>query len=78
MNISRKLIALGLAFSVLGSTCAFARPTLHCENVRLSHKANTVETHVLTVQTPGATGYAGRPPPTNAAHDDWPANMHQE
>jgi hypothetical protein len=27
MIISHKLITLGLAFSLLGSTCAFARPT---------------------------------------------------
>lgn len=32
MNISHKLITLGLAFSLLGSTCAFARPMRHFEN----------------------------------------------
>jgi hypothetical protein len=29
MNISQKLITLGLAFSLLSSTCAFARPIPH-------------------------------------------------
>jgi hypothetical protein len=78
MNISRKLMALGTAFSVLGGTCAFARPALHSENVRLSHKANAVQNHVPTAQTPSAIGYAGSPPSTNAVKDDWPTSMHQE
>ena len=78
MNVSHKLMALGLAFSVFGGTCAFARPTLHSENLRLSHKAHTIETHVPTAGTPGAAGYAGSPPSTNAVKDDWPTYLHQE
>lgn len=38
MNISHKLITLGLAFSLLGSTSAFARPTPDFENGGLSYK----------------------------------------
>jgi hypothetical protein len=34
---------------------------------------NTVENHVPTAKTPGATRYAG-----NTANDDWPNNMHLE
>jgi hypothetical protein len=78
MNISRKLIALGLAFVALSDTCVFARPALHFENSRLSYKTNTVETHIPTAQTPGATGYAGRPPSINTIQDDWPTSIHQE
>jgi hypothetical protein len=71
-------MALGLAFVALGDTCVRARPALHFENSRLSHKTNTVETHVPTAKTPGATGSAGRPPSINAIQDDWPTSMHQE
>ncbi len=74
MNISHTLIALGLAFSLLGSTSAFARPTPHFENGRLSQKM--VESHVPTAKTSGAIGYARRP--TNAVKDDWPADMLQQ
>jgi hypothetical protein len=38
MNISQKLITLGLAFSLLGSTRAFARPMPHFENGCLSYE----------------------------------------
>jgi hypothetical protein len=75
MNISHKLITLGLAFSLLGSSSAFARPTPHFENGRLSQKM--VESHVPTAKTSGATGYARRPS-TNAVKDDWPADMLQQ
>jgi hypothetical protein len=75
MNISHKLITLGLAFGLIGSTSAFARPTPHFENGSLSQK--TVERHVPTARTFGATGYAGRSS-TNAVKDDWPANMLQQ
>jgi hypothetical protein len=78
MNISRKLMALGLALVALGDTCVFARPALHSENVCLSHKANMAEARVPTTRTPGAAGYAGRSPSINAIQDDWPANLHQE
>ena len=77
MMISHKLITLGLAFSLLGSTCAFARPTSHFENGRLSYEKKAVPSHVLTAKTPDATGYARRPS-ANTVKDDWPANMHQE
>jgi hypothetical protein len=36
-----------------------------------------IESHVPTAKTSGATGYARRPS-TNAAKDDWPANMLQQ
>jgi hypothetical protein len=74
MMISHKLITLGLAFSLLGSTCAFARPTPHFENGRLSYEKKTVPSHVPTARTSGATGYARRPS-ANTVKDDWPANM---
>ena len=63
MNISHKLITLGLAFSLLGSTAAFARPA-----------PNTVESHVPIPKTSGVTGYARRPS-ANTVKDDWPNNM---
>jgi hypothetical protein len=72
MNISHKLITLGLAFSLLGSTSAFARPTLHFENGGLSFKKRTVA--LPTANAFGATGYV-RPPSANADKDGWPANM---
>ena len=74
MNISHKLITLGLAFSLLGSTSAFARPTLHFENGGLSCKKRTVASHLPTANAFGATGYV-RPPSANADKDGWPANM---
>ena len=74
MNISHKLITLGVAFSLLGSTSAFARPTLHFENGGLSHKKKTVESHVPTAKISGTTGYARRPS-ANTVKDDWPNNM---
>jgi hypothetical protein len=69
MNISHKLITLGLAFSLLGGTSAFARSTPNFKNGRLSQK--TVESHV---PTSGVTGYARRPS-ANTVKDDWPNNM---
>jgi hypothetical protein len=74
MNISHKLITLGLAFSLLGSTCAFARPTPHFENGYPPYTDKTVPSHVPTAKTSGATGHA-RSPSANAVKDDWPANM---
>jgi hypothetical protein len=71
MNISQKLITLGLAFSLLGSTCAFARPMPHFENGCLSYEKKTVASHVPTAK---AFGYAGRPS-ANTVKEDWPANM---
>jgi hypothetical protein len=75
MDISHKLIAVGLAFSLLGSTSAFARPTPHFENGPLSQKM--IESHVPTAKTSHAYGYARRPS-TGAVKDDWPANMLQQ
>jgi hypothetical protein len=70
MNISHKLITLGLAFSLFGSTCALARPAPHFENGYLSYKKAS---HVPTAKTSGATGYAGSPS-TNSDRD-WPGDM---
>ncbi len=74
MNISHKLITLGLAFSLLGSTSAFARPAPHFENGGLSYKEKTGERHVPTAKISGVTGYASRPS-ANTVKDDWPNNM---
>ena len=41
MNISHKLITLGLAFSLLDSTSAFARPMPHLESGCLSYEKKT-------------------------------------
>ena len=64
MNIGDKLIMLGLAFSLLGSTFAFAKPAPHLEE-------KTVTGHVPTT---GRSGYA-HPPSSNAVKDDWSAEM---
>jgi hypothetical protein len=74
MNISNKLIALGLAFSLLASTCAFARPMRHFENGYISHEKQTVASHVPAAKALGAIGYAHRPS-ANTVKDDWPADM---
>ena len=74
MNISHKLITLGLAFSLLGSTCAFARPTPHIENGSLSYEKKKVESHVPAARTSDANGYVRRPS-ANTVKDDWPADM---
>jgi hypothetical protein len=72
MSISHKLITLGLAFSLLGSTSALARPTPCFENGCLSYKKKAVEGHVPTAKTSGATGYR---PSANTIKDNWPNNM---
>ena len=64
MMINHRLIALGLAFGLLGSTCAFARPM----------PEKSVASHFSTAKTSDATGYARRPS-ANTVKDDWPANM---
>jgi hypothetical protein len=74
MNISHKLITLGLAFSLLGSTCAFARPMRHFENGGPSHEKTTVASHVPTANAFGAIGYERRPSACTDK-DDWPADM---
>jgi hypothetical protein len=74
MNMSHKLITLGLAFSLLGSTCAFARPMRHFENGGLSYEKKTVASHVPTANAFGATGYERRPS-ASTDKDDWPADM---
>jgi hypothetical protein len=73
MNINHKLMALGLAFSLLGSTTAFARSTLHFENGNHSYDKSTIKGHVLTAGQSGATGYAHRPS-TNSDRE-WPGDM---
>jgi len=73
MRINHKLIALGLAFSLLGSPCAFARPMPHFENGGLSHEKKTVESHV-PARAFGATGYAHHPS-ADTMKDNWPNNM---
>jgi hypothetical protein len=65
MIISQRLIALGLAFSLLGSTCAFAKPAPEKE---------AVASHFPTAKTSDATGYA-RHTSANTVKDNWPANM---
>jgi len=72
MNISHKLITLGLALSLLGSTSAFARPTPHFENGCLWCKKETVDSP--TAKTSGATAHARRPS-ASTMKDDWPDNM---
>jgi len=47
MNISHKLITLGLAFSLLGSTSAFAGDAAF-ENGGLSYEKKTLASHVPT------------------------------
>ena len=74
MNISRNLITLGLAFSLFGSTCAFATP--HFRNGHLSYKKNAGENRGLRANPSGATGYVDSPSP-NSTNDDWPNNMLQ-
>jgi hypothetical protein len=74
MKMSHKLITLGLAFGLLGSTCAFAKPSPYFENSRLSHEDRAVTHHVPVTEIPGMTGYA-RPSSAHAAKDDWPSDM---
>jgi hypothetical protein len=74
MNINHKLLMIGLALSLLGSTSAFARPTPHFENGCLSCKNEAVESHVPAAKTSGATAHARRPS-ASTMKDDWPANM---
>ena len=74
MNISRKLITLGLALSLLGSTAAFAKPTPHFEHGCLSCQTNTATRHAPTTKSSSATGDARRPS-ADADKDGWPADM---
>jgi hypothetical protein len=74
MKMSHKLIMLGLAFGLLGSTGAFAKPAPYFENGRLSHEHKAVTDHVPATGIPGVTGYA-RPPSSHAVKDDWPSDM---
>jgi hypothetical protein len=70
MRISYKLIMLGLAFGLLGSAGASAKPMPHFHNLYLWHGRSTVARHVPTPRTDGTTGYARDPD-----KDGWPANM---
>ena len=73
MNTNHKLIALGLAFSLLGSVSAFARPTLHFENGHLPYEKTTVTDHFPTTKQSGAAGYAHSPSTNSDRH--WPGDM---
>jgi len=78
MNIGKKLIPLGLALSLLGSTCAFATPSAYFQakpspyflNGDRWQEKSTVERHVPAARYSGRTGYARSPD-----KDGWPANM---
>jgi hypothetical protein len=74
MTITHKLITLGLAFSLLGSTCAFARPMPHFENgVGLHARVeNGVASHAMKNARHFPTA---KQPSANADRDGWPANM---
>jgi hypothetical protein len=72
MDVNHKLITLGLALSLLGSTSAFARPTPHFENGCLWCKKDSVESP--TPKASGATAHARRPS-ASTMKDDWPHNM---
>ena len=72
MTINHKLISLGLAFSLLGSTGAFPRPAPHLEHGSLSYEQRTAGRHVPTAKTSSA---GPRRPSANTAKDDWPADM---
>jgi hypothetical protein len=74
MNINHKLITLGLALSLLGSTSALARPTPHFENGCLWCKKESVESHVPTAKTSSPPASARRPS-ASTMKDDWPDNM---
>lgn len=74
MKISHKLITLGLAFSLFGSTCALARPTPHFENGGLSYEKPMAVDHGPRTRTSAAIDHARRPP-SHAVQDDWPADM---
>jgi hypothetical protein len=72
MTINHKLISLGLAFSLLGSTGVFARPAPHREHGSLSYEKKTAGRHVPTAKT---SSTCARHPSANTAKDDWPAYM---
>ena len=73
MNINHKLVALGLAFSLLGSTSAFARSTPHFENGNHSYEQRTITGHVPMTKQSGAAGYV-HTPSTNSDRE-WPGDM---
>jgi hypothetical protein len=68
-----KLIALGLAFGILGSTSAFARPAPHFENgVGLHTMENGVVPHAMKDRRHFPTS---KMPSASTDKDGWPANM---
>jgi hypothetical protein len=73
MKMNHRLITLGLAFGLLGTTCAFAKPSPYFEH-RLSHQQSTVTDHVPTAETSGTAGYP-HAPSAHAVQDDWPSDM---
>jgi hypothetical protein len=72
MKISHKMITLGLAFSLFGSTCALARPMPHFKNGDLSYENPMAMNHGSRM-TSAASDHAR--PPSHAVQDDWPADM---
>ncbi|MHB8267922.1 MAG: hypothetical protein ACYDD8_05570 [Bradyrhizobium sp.] len=73
MKMRHKLITLGLAFGLLGSTCAFAKPAPYFENGR-SHEEKAVTGQVPATGISGVTRYA-RPRSANSVKDDWPSDL---
>jgi hypothetical protein len=73
MNINLKLMALGVAFNLLGSTSVFARSAPHFENGYLSYEKSAVTGQVQTTRQPGATGHV-HGPSTNSDRS-WPGDM---
>ena len=73
MKLNHKVITLGLAFGLLGTTCAFAKPSPYVEH-RLSREESTVTGRVPTAETSGTTGYL-HAPSAHAVQDDWPSDM---
>jgi hypothetical protein len=74
MKTNHRLITLSLAFGLLGTTCAFAKPSPYFENGRLSHEQSTVTRHGPGAATSGMTGYL-HAPAAHAVQDDWPSDM---
>ena len=73
MKMNHRLITLALAFGLLGTTGAFAKPSPYFGH-RFSHEESTVTGHIPTAETSGTTGYT-RAPAAHAVQDDWPSDM---
>ena len=70
MKMNHRLVALGLAFGLLGTTAAFAKPSPYPEHFGLPHEERTVTGHVTTAET-SMTGYVHAPSAV-AVKDDRP------